>query len=216
MKILVGVPFFRISGLARRCLESLVSTPATVLVIDNAADKDVKDLVANEFGGRVQTIVNQENRYCNGGWNQILEYGIQNGYDVIGLGSSDATLHPGWYDALCELSDKYKDEIWVPSIGGPVVGPDLRSIEYVHGGLAGFFTFLPRPAAEAVYPIPHTLRHWFGDQYMYETLRSKGWKVTLLNQVRAYHAQSAITVATPEAYAVIEQDKREWLLLGNK
>ncbi len=205
MKILVGVPVFRVPDLVVSCLNSVKGTPADVLVIDNAADADVK---AKLLG--YNTIVNAVNGFCNGAWNQIMEYALQRDYDAVGLGSSDAMLHHGWYEAITRRLERYGKEVILPSIGEPVVNPDFTLAEHPTGGVAGYFSFLPREAVEIVYPIPRNLKHWYGDQYMFEKLRTLGWKIAVLSEVRAYHQQSAITARTPEAYEAINEDIKEW------
>lgn len=208
-RVLCGIPCFRIAEQVGRCLGSLVSTPTDILSIDNAADEDVKQ-VLKHFKGRIKIIHSDVNLYCNGAWNRILEYGLDQNYDVIALGSSDVTLGNGWYDVLQARASAFLDEIWLPRIGEPSEG-----VEYVHEGVAGFFSFLPRKAVDIVYPIPHGLRMWFGDQYCFELLRKHGYKVTILNALKAQHEWSSVTAATPEAYAVIEQDKLEWQRLNS-
>ena len=203
MKVLVGVPAFRVPELVERCILSLVGGPADVLVIDNAADWEVREVI-KRHKEKLKSIRTEENTYCNGGWNRILEYGISQGYDIIGLGSSDATLKMGWQQALNSRAEKAKNEVWIASLV-----PFDEEITVVDS-IAGFFSFLPLEAAKLVYPIPHTLRHWFGDQYMFEKLRANSWRTVLLNTLQATHQQSAITVRTPEAYDVIEQDKLAW------
>src|SRR4029077_10288489 len=111
MKVLVGVSVFAVPDLVRSCLSSLTGTPADVLVIDNGAPEDVKTAVSR-YG--VQTIFNAENGYCNGGWNQIMKYGLDNGYDIIGLGSSDVELFSGWYPILESRASRFSNEVWLP------------------------------------------------------------------------------------------------------
>lgn len=205
--MLVGVPVFRVPELVTECLKSLQGTPADVLVIDNASDLDVKTAV-QKFN--VKIVENHTNTFCNGAWNQIMEYGIDHEYDLVGLGSSDALLHPGWYTALLKRVGTYPKEVLIPAIGEPVDRPDFTKAEVVTGGVPGYFSFLPIEAVKLVYPIPRNLKHWFGDQYMFEKLRSLGWRTVVLSDVRAYHQQSAITARTPEAYVAIKEDIREW------
>lgn len=203
MNILVGVPVFRVPELVERCIISLTDRPADVLIVDNAADWEVKQVI-KRHADKLKVITTETNTYCNGGWNLILEYGIRCGYDLIGLGSSDATLRPGWQEALQNRAAKVKDEVWIASL----LQSNLEAT--MVESTAGFFSFLPIEAAKLVYPIPVTLRHWFGDQYMFEKLRANGWKTMVLNTLQATHQQSAITCRTPEAYTVIEQDKLAW------
>jgi GT2 family glycosyltransferase len=203
-RVLVGVPVFRVPDLVRRCLASLVGNAADIVVVDNSADADVKE-VLREFP--VRTIVNETNGYCNGGWNQIMQYGLEHDYDLIGLGSSDATLSQGWCEALQIRMEQFTKEVLIPSL------KETHTDAECADSVAGYFSFLPRSAVEVVYPIPRSLQHWFGDQYMFEKLRSIGWKTVVLGSVKATHEQSAITFRTPEAYQVIEKDIAAWKAL---
>lgn len=203
MNILVGVPVFRVPELVERCIVSLTEQPSDVLIIDNASDWEVKQAL-KRHANKIKIITTETNTYCNGGWNLVLEYGIQHRYDIIGLGSSDATLKPGWQEALRNRAAKASDEVWIAALS--TASAEVEKVESV----AGFFNFLPLAAAKLVYPIPSTIRHWFGDQYMFEKLRANGWSTVVLNTLQATHQQSAITCRTPEAYTVIEQDKLAW------
>ena len=211
MKVLVGVSVFAVPDLVKSCLTSLIGTPADVLVIDSKAADDVKDVISRL---PVNIIVSPENGYCNGGWNDIMRYGLMHNYDVIGLGSSDVELLPGWYDILERRMSQTSCEVCIPRQKSTKYQDFPEEVEYVQGGVAGYFSFLPRKAVELVYPIPHTIKHWFGDQYMFEKLRANGWKIAILNRMLAYHQQSAITAQNPEAYRVIEEDKKAWQALG--
>jgi len=210
-RILCGIPCFRLADQVLRCLLSLNCSAVDVLAIDNAADADVKQVLGTfERSGRVGIIHSPTNEYCNGGWNRILEQGINKGYDLIGIGSSDVILGSGWHEVLVSRADAVTDEVWLPRIGEPSEG-----VEHVHGSVAGFFTFLPRKAAELVYPIPRGLKMWFGDEWMFSKVRAAGYKVTILNALKAQHEWSSVTASTPEAYEVIEQDKIEWQRLNS-
>ena len=210
MKILVGTPVFRLGHSVKRCLKALVDTPADVLAVDNAADRDVRH-VMSEFGNRILTIVNSANGYCNGAWNQILEYGINHGYDVIGLGTSDVTLHPGWYNVVARRMQEFPNEVLIPAIGQPVPNPNYMAVSY--NTPAWYFSFMSREAAKLAYPIPRTVKHWYGDTYMYYRLTTNGFKIVLMDEARCYHEESSVTRVTPEAYDVIGQDHIEWAKL---
>lgn len=208
MRVLVGIPAFRIPDLVRLCIASVANTPADILVVDNAADLDVKEVIRS-YGSRVMVEANDQNRFCNGAWNQIMDYGYTNHYDIVGLGSSDAQLHAGWYETLTSRAETHKDEVWLPEVGEPGTGFTPEA-EHITGGIAGYFSFLPHKAILPVYPIPLRFRHWYGDQHIFDTLRGLGWKVTVLRSMRAYHQQSAITSVTPEAYEAIKLDQIAW------
>ena len=115
VNILTGVPVFRVAELVERCIVSLTSEPADILVIDNAADWEVKQALKRHID-KLKIISTDTNTYCNGGWNLILEYGITRGYDIIGLGSSDATLQEGWQSAIRNRAAKASKEVWIASL----------------------------------------------------------------------------------------------------
>jgi hypothetical protein len=208
MKILVGIPVFRVKDLVRRSINSAIGFPADVLVVDNNADADIKLMLKREYEGKVYVLKHDQNLYCNGGWNSILKYGIHSGYDIIGLGSSDVILHAGWHELITARA-QHGNEVWIPRIAEPTTCRSSEDVTVVESQ-AGYFTFLPVEAAKLVYPIPSTIRHWFGDQYMFEKLRSEGWRTVIINNMTAHHQQSAITFRVPEAQGVIAQDKIEW------
>jgi hypothetical protein len=206
MKVLIGVPAFRLPDSVGWSLDPLIDTPAKVLVIDNAADQDVKD-VLKRYEGKIEVIVNSENTYCNGAWNQILEYGLKHDFDVIGLGT-DLILKPNWYNILTEYVKTSDKEVCLPCI---ISKPeDNFDGVKVADNIAGPLTFFPKAAADLIYPIPHSLKHWYGDTYMFGKLRANGWKTVVLGAMKAEHPWSQVTYRTPEAYQVIEQDKIEW------
>lgn len=207
-KILVGVPCFRLPGLVNLCLGSLVNTPATVLAVDNCADADVKQVLAS-FGDKITIVTNKENGYCNGGWNQVMKYGLENGFDTIALGSSDVTMHKGWYSPVQKRLSENEKEILIPAIGIGSQTPNSDNVMF-NPQVGWHMSFLPREAVELVYPIPAGIKHWFGDNHMYTVLVSKGWRTVLLHDVQCYHEQSAVTARVPEAGSVVAQDKIEW------
>jgi len=209
-RVLVGIPCFKVADQVRRCLESLVETPADVMAIDNAADEDVK-LLLNTFEGRIKVAHSPTNEFCNGAWNRVLEYGIEQNYEVISLGSSDAVLHPGWYEGMCSRLVEFPKEILVPKIREPLQTPDYRKVTYSEGGLAGYFMFMTREAAKLVFPIPRDLFHWYGDSHIFNVLKESGYKVAVTEELGAYHEQgSNRLVNLHETDAAILHDKRIW------
>src|SRR5271157_809208 len=185
-RILMATTVYRIPQIARDAIDSILNAhaPVDVLVIDNDANSDIKVLL-REYEKMVHIISNDTNLYCNGAWNQILEYGLKNNYDLIGFGS--ALLHPNWYPTICSRFAAYPNEVWIPEIGAPVPCPDFHKAHHVGGGNPGYFTFMPRAAVEKFYPIPSPLKQWYGDTYMYNILESWGWRVMVLDEMRAYH-----------------------------
>lgn len=205
MKILVGIPVFRLPDSVCWSIDPLLNTPATVLIIDNNADADVKQAI-KKYEGKTEIIRNVTNTYCNGAWNQILKFGIEHQFDVIGLGT-DLILRTGWYDVLTTHMKSSIKEVCLPRI---VADSKEDFNAKVADNIAGPMSFFTREAAQLVYPIPMSLKHWYGDTYMFGKLRAHGWKTIVLGNLKADHPWSQVTYRTPEAYTVIEQDKIEW------
>lgn len=219
MKVLIGIPVFRLPASVARCVKAVLDRGADVLIVDNGADYDVKEILRNRMWDNCQkftTISLQTNTYCNGGWNQIMRYGLEHGYDVIALGTSDVFLHDGWQHLVGERFRNFQNEVILPRIAQPVEPREFRKAHVVTEGQAGFFTFYPRKAIEIVYPIPSEIRHWFGDQYIFEKLRALGWQTVVLDDMTCDHEWSSVTAVTPEAYSVIGQDQVAWKLLQEK
>jgi hypothetical protein len=213
MRVLTGIPVFRIPDSVRRCLEALVHTPTDIFVVDNAADADVREVVKT-FGDRIKVEVSPTNEFCNGGWNRIMKYGLENNYDVIGLGSSDATLHPGWYYAVCSRFRDYSGEVLIPSVREPITNPDHHKATTIlpTKELPGFYMFIVASDVKKVYPIPAQMRHWYGDTYILGKLRNEeGRKITLLEEVGAYHEQGSVTFRTSGMSEITRQDEAAWV-----
>lgn len=200
MKVLVGMPAYKLADVVETTIMSMLNTPADVLVVDNSNDESVKQVIRRY---PVSIISNDGNRGCNGAWNQILYYGIRNGYDIIGL-NTDAALLPGWYDKLIEYMSSHPKEVVLANTGRADTPTHLFEVS------GAPLSFYPREAAQIAYPIPPTLIHWFGDTYMFVKLRELGWRIMVLGPLRAQHDWSRITSASPEVSPIIPQDKAEW------
>jgi len=210
MRLLYGIPAYRLQGHVGNCLFSTTSTPADVLVIDNNADRSVKEEIARY--PRAIVIRNAHNNYCNGAWNQILEYGIRNQYDVIALGT-DAMPHTGWYDTVNKRFSEFKKEVVSPIEARQVLTPDHTVVH--HEWPCGQIFFLTLEAAKKVYPIPECLRHWFGDNYIFDKLAYLGWRmISLRDLTMDVQSQGAVTVSASQhgepIGPVIEADKKAW------
>lgn len=202
MKVLVGMPAYKLGDVVQRTIEGMRYTPASVLVVDNASTPDVKQ-VLDGYSGHIDRITNDRNVGCNWAWNQILSHGLRHGYDLIGL-NTDVYLHPGWYDALLRNQQANPRDVVIVNTGKP----DTPDHWFSTSGTP--CTFWPREIAEAVYPIPPTLIHWFGDTYMLVKARNLGWNTRVIGSVRGDHHWSQITSRTPEVGPIIAADKAEW------
>ncbi len=198
MTILASFPLYSHPDIANAALASLDGAD-TLVVCNNP------DLKATLTGKHV---VNKANNYCNGGWNQAMRYFLRRKeYDWLVLSSQDVILQSQWSERIPGRAK----EVYVPSYSSSL---ELMPSHYapereLRGGIAGACTLLPRAAVELIYPIPKTLKLWFGDEWMYGRLWKNGWKV-MQAPISAYHYGSLSIGDDPHAHAIIEGDKIAW------
>jgi len=148
-------------------------------------------------------IINKKNNYCNGAWNQAMEYFLQGDWDYLALGSSDVIMGRDWQNKI----PTNPKEVFVPSY--------VEKLEWLNkpyelkGGVAGACTIFPREAIKMVYPIPKQLKLWFGDEYIFTKLRNLGWKI-MQAELTAYHYGSLSIMSNPRSMRIIKEDKKAW------
>lgn len=213
MKYLVGIPVLYGVGHTIDAIESAQSESSDVLVIDNNSENLIKDYIYSH--DNLMVITNDKNEFVNPAWNQIMEYFLRNKeYDVLCIMNSDLILPPKW--------DKALDLFYDLSRGIPVgvCIDDKRNIKECHltsvnislveGGIAGIFICLTREQCEAVYPIPHYIKIWFGDNFCYEVLRLLDYKTYIYENLELYHSVSQNVSRVEGISAMIEVDKEMW------
>lgn len=197
IKILSVVPVLYDPGWTANCLNAIHSD---ILVIDNNAEKQVKKVIA-----KYDKIVNKKNVFVNPAWNQGMGVFLEGDWDYIAIIGSDFVLIEGWEQIV---SDNVGDEIiMLPNIHPYEEGEG--SVD-APGGFPGVFILLDRKMAGLVYPIPEGLLIWFGDQWIYERLEKHGYKKRIYYDLKGMHGNSISVRKLPEAYDVIEEDKRAW------
>jgi hypothetical protein len=77
-------------------------------------------------------------------------------------------------------------------------------------GTPGVLICLNKTHANLVYPIPETLKVWFGDNWIYDGLRGVGYKTIIVNNLITYHSGSQNVSKVKGISEIIEQDKIEW------
>lgn len=213
-KILIGIPVVTGAVHCKAAIDS-VKNGADVLVIDNGADEEVK-LLLNSYAEdeRINVSVNPKNIYVNPAWNQIIAYFITHPeYDRLIIMNSDLSMGYLW-DSVCRAQwDKDKDAILVPVINANEQippAPYLLDAQIVTEGTPGVFITLTRKQANIVYPIPETLKIWFGDNWIFSILRGCGYKTIIPPNLNTTTQWSQTIKRVPEAAEIIEQDKIEW------
>lgn len=121
MKFLVGIPCLSGADHCRAAIESVIFKNNThVLLIDNGAEKSVKNLLSSFFGMRNADIIhNEKNIYVNPAWNQILDFFLNHSNcDYLLIMNSDLIVHKHWDIVLKEFLFRHSDTIPVPVISG--------------------------------------------------------------------------------------------------
>lgn len=201
-KILVGIPVLFNGDTCLRVFESVIGE-ADLLIVDNGANKDVKDAIylTRIKYPSVKAIRNDKNEYVNSGWNQILKYFLDSDYEQLIILNSDLILLQGWSKYIIDGISAIPHE-------------DKRDCdEEVFEGTPGVMIHLNREMAELVYPIPESIKIWFGDLWIYSKIRKAGYKTIVKAGLKAlhFHGGSQTCNKLPEFQEIIEQDKIAWL-----
>ena len=218
MKILVGIPCVTGPIHCRASIKSAISY-ADVLIIDNGATKEVKDVLLEikdtyTTPYKLFTIVNKDNIYVNPAWNQIMEYFLEHKeYDYLIIMNSDLSMEFPWEWICNERWRNDPDEILVPVLNEGVKYPTypyFLPAKIVTEGTPGAFITLNRRQAKIVYPIPGEIKIWFGDNWIYSTLRNFGYQTVIPPNLTGTTSWSQTVSKIPEATAIIEEDKIAW------
>lgn len=231
MKYCVGIPVLYGAGHTQEAIESVVHHPDTeLLIIDNGAEMPVKEVISYYASlPNVFILRNPENLFVNPAWNQILNRFLESDSDYLMIMNSDLILHKDWKEVLDRFLglEKWSD---TNLIVAPVITSDknvLNTNIYIPGsiedwnsmlqpiseGPPGVLIILNKEHAQLVYPIPETLKVWFGDTFIFNKLRSLMYKTVVLNNLLTYHSGSQNISRVPGISEIIEQDKIEWAKL---
>lgn len=222
MKVLVGIPVLYGPQHCREAIESVIDNEnVTVLVIDNGSGPDMINMLSSfpvgKYKGKLIVHRNPENVYVNPAWNQILAHFLaedphnQEGYDHLLIMNSDLVLCPNWYDVISNYG--IVDGILVPHITNnknELTPKETLKVTEVFEGTPGVLISLSRVQAKLIYPIPSTIKVWFGDNWIYEGLRKAGYRTFVISNLVAYHSGSQTVSRVPGISEIIEQDKIEW------
>lgn len=201
MKILTAIPCLYNATTCKKAIESVVNE-SDVLLIDNGADLDVKE-VLNEFYKRpnVFLIKNEVNLYVNKSWNQSMHFFLQWEYEQLVILNSDLILAPGWSDYI------------IDGISAVPCDSETKEDKIVTEGTAGIAIHLNREMVKLVYPIPNEIKCWFGDFFIYNILRNLGYKTVVKAGYicNHFHNGSQTIAILPNKSEIIEADKVAWV-----
>lgn len=222
MKILVGIPVITGYKHTMDAINSVLNQPnVELLIIDNNATEDVKHLFTTyEDCINFKVKVNEKNIYVNPAWNQIMEAFLNDytDFDILCIMNSDLTLQNNWSDMLRSLYDNNSNASYLPRMVNDCVAVerlkeiDINNCEGIEteGGSAGIFITLSRKQVKEVYPIPNEIKVWFGDNWIYDTLRHKNYKTIVAHNLIAFHGLSQTITRVEGIDEIIEHDKVQW------
>ncbi|VTR99799.1 Glycosyl transferase family 2 OS=Roseiflexus castenholzii (strain DSM 13941 / HLO8) GN=Rcas_0459 PE=4 SV=1: Glycos_transf_2 [Gemmata massiliana] len=120
----------------QKCLRSLagLSTPANVVLVDNASHPDPTPALASEFPW-VHVVRNAENLGWSGGNNTGIRYALDRGADFVMLLNNDTTVAPDIVERLLSAFQAH------PQFG--VIGPVIRYMDEPDVVMTDGVTFNP-------------------------------------------------------------------------
>lgn len=219
MKYLVGIPCLYGVVHTHEAIESVHNSgDVNLILIDNGAEQSVKDLIsACKHYLNIYIIKNTENIYVNPAWNQIIKHFLGSNSDYLMIMNSDLVLHKDWKSVLDNHFEKHPGIIPVPVISNNknILNNPIQNNEQIEvfEGTPGVLIILNKVQASLIYPIPETIRVWFGDNWIYEGLRRWGYKTMVLNNLLTYHSGSQNVSKVKGISEIIEQDKIAWAKL---
>lgn len=220
MKTLVGIPCLYGYEHTYKAIESVVNHDCTVLLIDNGAEPSVSELLTfyNDNYKNVILIKNKDNVYVNPAWNQIMKLFLSDkSFERLCIMNSDVIMHYQWLDVL-SFVEKFIAIVPCPqntSLDG--LKDDICEFNnnFIEAeSVAGIFIALNRKQVELVYPIPNELKVWFGDNWIYDSLRKNGYSTVIVDSLKCFHYGSQNVQRVKGISEIIEQDKLNWSKLN--
>jgi len=216
--ILVGIPCLMGAYQTKQAILSVISeSNVDLLIIENGSAQDVKEVISTfEDRPQVKVIRNEQNTYVCPVWNQIQEYFLANSrYDRLIIMNSDLVMAARWSEVLLNRWAIEPYEVCIPVIKDVMVGQvddvEVGEAQVVSEGTPGVFLTLNRDQVNMVYPIPESIKIWFGDNWIYDILRGVGHETVIPENLLSYHYWStSVSSNASEFHPIIEQDKIAW------
>lgn len=213
MRIILSIPCLHGAFHTEEAIKSVLN--CDLLLVDNGASEDVKAVIKKYESATVKVIRNQKNMYVNFAWQQAIDYFLESNYDYLVIMNSDITCHRAWKQVLYNRWERNPDEILIPVIQDNInidVAPFIAPAQEVFSGTPGVFITLNKKQANIISPIPEVIKIWFADNWIFDTLRTLGYKTVIPSNllVSHFHNGSQNVQRVKEAPAIIEQDKVAW------
>lgn len=206
--VMVGIPVIYCEECVKLCLESLSGQDSHVFIVDNNSTNEIKKMIEP-----YPKLVNDCNVYVNPAWNQIMKYFLDSNYEKLIILNSDMILDSDVIEKINAINIDEDLSIVLPNVGDHDINEGILEIEW---GYPGIMIVLTRKMASLVYPIPESLKIWFGDDWIYRRLIKNGYKLRIYYEIKASHAGSRSIVSLKEASQIIEQDKLNWIIEEKK
>jgi len=199
MRVLVGIPVLYNGNVCLKAFKSVIDE-ADLLIIDNGSEPDVKEAIKEIYNSnfpRVKVVEFYKNEYVNPAWNEIIsQFLLYRDYDQLVIMNSDIIMQSGWSKYLVDGVS------CIPNDGSVKI--DTETFE----GNAGVFIHLNKEMARLVYPIPDSIRVWYGDAFIQRKLYKQVIKAGMICE--HVHGGSVTVKRLPEFQEIIKQDMIAW------
>lgn len=218
MRILVAIPCLYNAPVCYEAINSVLNRRGIdVLLMDNGAEQDVKD-VLEKFKEYTNVTVLHEptNIYVNPAWQKFIDYFLaHSAYDHLVIMNSDIFMNHDFHHIIKTIWHTFPEHCLVPNIVDrdqvkERMALDAYMFQQLHSGIAGVFITLSRRQAKIISPLPAEIKIWFGDTYVYSILDSIGEMIVVPNNLLAHHVGSETVKRLPELQEVLDEDKVQW------
>ena len=223
---MLGVPVFREDrAMVEEAIRSFLDPLVNVVVVDNGATEEAKAAIAT-FHGEIDVIHNSTNIYVNPALNQIAERFLRSNGEILVLANADVLVRPGWAESLLARRERGGNELWFGRRTWDVKETNVSRRHSANGTThdhwlacddvdtpshGGFFA-MTRKAVPLCFPIPTSLRMWYGDIWVFEAILRAYYRYVTLTDIVVWHGESISQKRMPqiELDGVIKQDRKAW------
>lgn len=194
-RLTIVMPIWNCKRYVKQTVESLIANTLNkhelILIDDHSTEFDGNELLPylatkclkNGFSD-VKWVVNKQQRYCNYNWNKGMELATG---DYIAIINSDIEFkRENWDEYLIkhidegvELANPYESNHVIPKpYGMPPINSFLENYN-----IRGCCFMMSKELMKRIFPIPKTLVHWFGDNWIARGAKSYVYE----RKVNVYH-----------------------------
>lgn len=207
MKLSVVVPTYNAKEYAEQMLASLFATTKNdfelIIIDDCSPDPEMKPFIEGLESPQVKItkLINPEHKWTNYNWN--LGVRLSNG-EYIAILNSDIVLSKDWDEPLIKLLDECT--IACPTeikTGKDEKGKDKTFKQHIHPLVAevdpdminGSAFMFKTADVNKLFPIPPSLKHWCGDNWLADMANSvRGVKFADNSTFKHFYSRSSVTL----------------------